>query len=158
MLRPNRKEELVTRTASPRFNIGLQDDFGVTGVNLHYKVTLFDTGEEQVRELKPQEIDHLVLPPGREGFDWDLSRLRPPIIEGALIEYWFEAIDNNNATGPGIGSSDHQLLRVVSYAEKLADAWNRASDYLSGIEEVTEDQEKANKNLGTIILEENTEP
>jgi hypothetical protein len=158
VIEPDRKEELVTRTAALRFNITLQDDFGVATVRLHYKVTLFEPGDEQVLELRPNEIDRLLLDPRAGGFDWDLTRLRPPIIEGTLIEYWFEAVDNNDATGPGIGRSEHQLLRVVSYAEKLADAWNRASDSLSGIEDVTEDQERANKNLGTIILDGSTEP
>jgi hypothetical protein len=70
-----------------------------------------------------------------------------------MIEFWIEAEDNNDATGPGRGASEHQLARVVSRDEKLADALNRASDYLSGIEDVAEDQARANRNLGDIILE-----
>ena len=42
----------------------------------------------------------------------------PGLAEGSMIEYWVEVEDNNNATGPGIGSSEHQLARVVSEAEK----------------------------------------
>jgi hypothetical protein len=68
-----------------------------------------------------------------------------------MIEYWLEVEDNNNATGPGIGSSDHQLARVVSDAEKRADLLNRAGDYLGSISDVAGDQEKLNKSLGNII-------
>ena len=62
-----------------------------------------------------------------------------------------EVEDNNNVTGPGIGRTDHQLAKVVSEAEKRADLLNRAGDYLGTISDVASDQEKANRNLGTLI-------
>ena len=68
-----------------------------------------------------------------------------------MIEYWLEAEDNNNVTGPGVGTSEHQLARVVSEAEKRADLLNRAGDYLGSISDVAGDQERLNKNLGAII-------
>ena len=52
---------------------------------------------------------------------------------------------------PGIGATDHQLIKVVSEAEKRADLLNRAGDYLGSITDVVNDQEKLNKNLGLII-------
>jgi hypothetical protein len=41
----------------------------------------------------------------------------------------------------------------VSEAEKRADLLNRAGDTLGSITDVTTDQEKLNRNLGTIIRE-----
>jgi hypothetical protein len=70
-----------------------------------------------------------------------------------VIEYWIEAVDNNNATGPGIGVSEHQFAKVVSESEKRADLLNRAGDYLGSISDVAADQDKLNRNLGLIIRE-----
>ena len=61
------------------------------------------------------------------------------------------AEDNNDATGPGIGSTEHQMAKVVSEAEKRADLLNRAGDYLGSISDVAADQEKLNRDLGRII-------
>jgi hypothetical protein len=75
----------------------------------------------------------------------------PGVGEGSVIEFWFEVEDNNNATGPGIGSTEHQLAKVVSEAEKRADLLNRAGDYLGSISDVAADQERLNKTLGASI-------
>ena len=58
-----------------------------------------------------------------------------------MIEYWVEAEDNNNVTGPGVGTSEHQLAKVVSESDKRADLLNRAGDYLGSINDVATDQE-----------------
>ena len=89
----------------------------------------------------------------RRRHEWRIGAFAPPLAEGSSIEYWIEIEDNNNATGPGIGSSDHQLAKVVSESEKRADLLNRAGDYLGSINDVASDQEKLNKNLGVIIRE-----
>ena len=50
-----------------------------------------------------------------------------------------------------MGSTDHQLAKVVTDAEKRADLLNRAGDYLGSISDVAADQERLNRNLGQII-------
>ena len=77
----------------------------------------------------------------------------PLLSEGSRLEYWVEAQDNNDATGPGIGSSEHQFAKVVSENEKRADLLNRAGDYLGSINDLASDQEKLNQKLGAIIRE-----
>ena len=84
-------------------------------------------------------------------YEWKISDVLPGLPEGSVVEYWLEAEDNNNVTGPGLGSSDRQLIKIVSEAEKRADLLNRASDYLGSISDVVNDQEKLNRNLGVII-------
>jgi hypothetical protein len=87
----------------------------------------------------------------RRRYEWKIGAFTPLLSEGAVLEYWVEVEDNNNATGPGIGSTEHQLAKVVSEAEKRADLLNRAGDYLGSISDVAADQERLNKNLGLII-------
>jgi len=145
---PDRKEELVTRAATMLVAFDASDDFQIAKVRLKFRVDTVDQGVEKTVELElgnesPQRV--------RRRYEWKLPDYLPGLGEGSMIEYWLEVEDNNNATGPGIGSSDHQLARVVSDAEKRADLLNRAGDYLGSISDVAGDQEKLNKGLGNII-------
>jgi len=145
---PDRKEELITRQATMLIGFEAADDFEIAKVRLKYKVDSIDNGAEKVLELdleqqRPQRL--------RRRYEWKLTDTLPGLGEGSVIEYWIEIEDNNNATGPGIGSSDHQLAKVVSEAEKRADLLNRAGDYLGSISDVAADQERLNKTLGATI-------
>jgi hypothetical protein len=150
ILSPERKEELVTREAVLPIGMAIEDDHAIAGIRLHYKVDSVKDGEETVVPLdleggSPQKL--------RRTYLWHIGAIFPQLAEGSLVEFWVSAVDNNDATGPGVGTSDHQLARVVSADEKRTELLNRASDYLGGIDDVAQDQEKANRNLGTIIHE-----
>ena len=166
---PERKEELITRHATMIIGIDALDDFAISKLRLRYKIAsdpaqlssstppaaaqfvgavsryIEDKIELDLEEANPQRV--------RRRLEWKIGDFRPTLSEGTAIEYWIEAEDNNNATGPGIASSEHQLAKVVSEAEKRADLLNRAGDTLGSITDVTTDQEKLNRNLGTIIRE-----
>ena len=150
---PDRKEELITSIATMIVGIEASDDFEIAKVRLRYKVDTRDEGAEKAIELdlegqSPQKL--------RRRHEWKFGDFAPPLSEGSKIEYWVEVTDNNNVTGPGVGTSEHQLAKVVSESEKRADLLNRAGDYLGSINDVANDQEKLNKNLGTIIREKNS--
>lgn len=147
---PERKEELITRLATLVIGLDVLDDFAIQKVALKYKVNTVDSGAEKVLELSLPEGETNRV---RRRFEWKIGSFQPPISEGSLIEYWIEAQDNNNVTGPGIGASEHQIARVVSENEKRADLLNRAGDSIGVLGDVTSDQEKLNRNLGTLILE-----
>ena len=145
---PERKEELVTRVATVLLGFEAGDDFQVAKVRLKYKADTVEGGAERSLELdlEGQKLSRL-----RRRYEWKLTETLPGIAEGSLIEYWLEAEDNNNTTGPGLGATDHQLARVVTEAEKRADLLNRAGDYLGSISDVAADQERLNRSLGQII-------
>ena len=145
---PDRKEELVTRQATMLVGLEAQEDFEIAKVRLKFKTEAVDGGAEKSIDLdlgneRPQRM--------RRRFEWKIAETLPGLSEGSVIEYWVEVEDNNNVTGPGIGSSEHQLARVVSESEKRADLLNRAGDYLGSISDVAADQEKLNKTLGALI-------
>jgi hypothetical protein len=147
---PDRKEELITRQATLLIGFEASDDFAIAGLWLKYKVDSLDNAEAKTVELDLAEQRPRSL---KRRYEWKIGALNPLLKEGSLIEYWIEAQDNNDTTGPGLGSSDHQFAKVVSEAEKRADLLNRAGDYLGSISDVATDQEKLNKTLGAIILE-----
>jgi len=161
---PDRKEELITRQATMIVGIEASDDFEITKLRLKYRITEpasdLPGAEVQTDEVanpseKVVELDLEGKTPQRlrRRHEWKIGEFRPLLPEGATIEYWVEVEDNNNVTGPGIGTSEHQLAKVVSESDKRADLLNRAGDYLGSISDVATDQEKLNKNLGTLIRE-----
>lgn len=145
---PDRKEELLTRQAAMLIAFEATDDFQIAKVRLKYKVASEGGGIESAVELDLENARAAKL---KRRYEWKISDVLPGLPEGSVVEYWLEAEDNNNVTGPGLGISDRQLIKVVSEAEKRADLLNRASDYLGSISDVVNDQEKLNRNLGVII-------
>ncbi|KAF0179999.1 MAG: Uncharacterized protein FD161_1012 [Limisphaerales bacterium] len=141
---PERKEELITQKATILIGFEAVDDFAVKQLFLRYTV---DGGEEKGIELTLEAAQRGL----RRRYDWKVGALNPKVAEGAMLEYWIEARDNNNVTGPGIGASEHFSAKVVSDAEKRADLLNRVGDSIGAIGEAANDQEKLNQRLGDII-------
>lgn len=141
---PERKEELITQKATILIGFEALDDFAVKQLFLRYTV---DGGEEQGIELTLEAPARSL----RRRYDWKVGALNPKPPEGAMLEYWIEARDNNNVTGPGIGTSEHFSAKIVSDAEKRADLLNRVGDSIGAIGEAANDQEKLNQRLGDII-------
>lgn len=141
---PERKEDLITQRATVLIGFEAVDDFAVKQLFLRYTV---NGGEEKDIELTLETPSRAL----RRRYDWKVGVLNPKPPEGATLEYWIEARDNNNVTGPGIGTSEHFTAKVVSDAEKRADLLNRVGDSIGAIGEAANDQEKLNQRLGDII-------
>ena len=145
---PDRKEELATTEARVLVAFEASDDFGINKVLLRY--TLAD-------DAAPSQIDLDLAPeiPGqvrslRRRHEFDLAPLKLP--EGTVVEWWIEAQDANNVTGPGTMASDRYRVKIVSKIEKTAELNNRSNDLLGNIESSTQDQEKLSERLGDLIL------
>jgi len=147
---PDRREELVTRYAILDVAFEASDDFQISKASLRYKIGETDDAEIQTIVL---EVGTNAVREMRNRYEWQIRDFQPPLAEGTRIEFWLEVEDNNDVTGPGIGMTEHQLVRVVSESEKRADLLNRAGDFLGTINDVTGDQEKLNLRLGELILD-----
>lgn len=150
MLVPSRREELVTSRSEALVAMEVADDFGLGSLRLLYQFV------GATNHAAPASIDldltgetNAVV---RRRFEWKLAQLRPPLTDGAMLEFWVEAADRNNLDGPGIGRSERYLLRVVSEAEKRADLLGRAGDAIGRLGDVAQGQERLNESLGRIIL------
>ena len=156
---PERKEELVTRVAMLEIGFDAADDFGIAKLSLKYKI---DDGAAQSIPLniaKPNDPQPKSL---HNRYAWAIAKLTPrsttqPTLEGSNIEYWLEAEDNNDVTGPGIGASEHFSARVVTEAEKRAEILARLGASIQDVERGVSDQEKLHKDLGDLILERKPE-
>ncbi len=94
----------------------------------------------------------------RRRFPWDLSKLPSPLSVGDTIEFWAEASDTNDVTGPGVATSEHYQFHVVSEADKRTELMNRLGDYLGQINDVSETQRDLNEKLGVMILAQPANP
>ena len=68
------------------------------------------------------------------------------------IEYWLEAQDTNDVTGPGLATTEHYWLKVVSEDDKRADLMNQLDGFLGTLGSVAEEEERLNQHLGTLIF------
>jgi hypothetical protein len=148
---PDRKEELATQQAKILVAFEAADDFGIAKILLKYKMDTVENAAEKFIEMDLSRENPAELRNIRRRYEFDLSALRPPALEGSNIEYWIEVQDGNNVTGPLVASSDRFRVRIVSEIEKRADLMNRLNDQLGAIDFVAEDQEKLSQALGSLI-------
>lgn len=146
---PLRREELITGQGTLLIGFSTTDDFGVGKVALHYTVDQTGKGEEKTIEFNLDSPSRNL----QRRFDWKISTLQPPPPLGSTIEFWIEAMDDNNITGPGIGVSDHYQAKLVTEKDKRADISNRLTNTMESMEEVVKTQEDQNKELGKLIIE-----
>ena len=150
ILWPDRREELLTREATMLIAFTAKDDYGVAKVRLNYAVDWVEGAPHKTIDLDlgsalPKEISRR--------FNWRIGQITPRVEEGTVIDYWFEVLDANDVTGPGIGTTEHMQARIVSEAEKRADLANRLSDTMEGLSGVKRGQEDLNQQLGEFIFE-----
>lgn len=147
---PERREVLVTAAATHDIAFIAEDDFIVGRVTLKYKI---DEGETISVPLAIAPNERAV----RGVYQWPIARLSVPAgkssLEGSAIEYWLEATDTNNISGPGKSESEHYIARVVTRAEKQAELMSRLGESLGTIKDVSENQERASSELGNLIIE-----
>lgn len=155
MILPSRREELVTAHGSILVSFEAKDDFGVAGLRLMHQPAASTNlaVEPSAVELELGEDASTAV---RRRFEWKLSDIRPPVAEGAFLEFWVEAVDRRVDGGPGVGKSERYLARVVSEAEKRSDLLTRAGDAIGRLGDVAQGQERLNESLGRIILEKAT--
>ncbi len=137
-------EEVATAGATEVIAFQAEDDFGVAAVFLHYvvnhtaeKVIEFDLGGENPREMERR-------------FDWTLGSLK--LAPGGVIEYWMEAMDANNVTGPGKGMTDKAEITIVTDDEKRAELTERMNDALGSLDGMSQSEDALSKQLGTRIF------
>jgi hypothetical protein len=84
-------------------------------------------------------------------FEWNLEALK--LAPGGLIEYWMEAMDANNVTGPGKGVTEVARIKIVTEEEKRMELAERMNDALGSLDEVSQSQDELARKLGTEIFQ-----
>ena len=151
ILLPARREELLTRNATLLLGFEAKDDFGVARVLLHYAVNWTEGAPHKTLELDLGGEQPKVL---ARRFEWKIARLTPAPGENDTIDFWLEARDANDVTGPGIAvMPEHWQARIVTDEEKRADLANRLNDTLQSLDAVRQSQQDLAMRLGDLIRE-----
>ncbi len=82
-------------------------------------------------------------------YDWSIKDLK--VEPGSVIEWWLEAEDNNNVTGPGVVMSDHFQISVVTAEEKRRELFTRLGNNWEQLHTISESQEQLNLRLGNAL-------
>ena len=169
---PFEREETVTRRAFIPIGFTATDDFALSTLRLHYRVVQkgseSDTaaaGENAVTAVvaeNPESVVDLNLgenPAAVRGvYRHQLARLVPQPLEGDLIEWWLEAVDGNDATGPGKVVTDVYRARVVSEIDKRAELLAKFGEAGSTFNDLAETQQTVNEKLGGAIMSKEPAP
>lgn len=86
-------------------------------------------------------------------YRWEMAKATPAVSEGDVLEWWLEARDTNDATGPGVTRSERHTVRVVTEAEKRAELMSRVADRFGKIDALSSDQSDLSQRLGTMVRE-----
>ncbi|MBV8781267.1 MAG: hypothetical protein JO353_07710, partial [Phycisphaerae bacterium] len=167
---PQKKEQLSTPIAKLIVGLDAKDDFALGHVRLCYRVA---SADEQTADSVPNgaaasptsrpaekiEFDLQGTPAELRGqFPFDLSSLQPHVAEGGSVEWWVEAEDTNNITGPGVASSDHYLTRIASEAEVRASLYGQLSEDMAELKRTADSQRQDNLDLGELLRQRTTAP
>jgi len=115
------------------------------------------SGDEALRaaRMKRTSTIELDLPKPEKSvrgqYKWDLNTLK--LQPGDVIEWWVEAEDGNDQTGPGRTESEHRTIRIGTEAQVSEYLLSRLGDPLKAIEEIQEIQIDLTGSLGEIIFE-----
>jgi len=144
------KEELATAAATEVIAFRAEDDFGVAAVLIHYMVNhaAEKTIEFDLAGQSPRELDRR--------FEWKLGSLK--LAPGGTIDYWMEAVDGNDVTGPGRAVSEAAQIKIVTDEEKRAELAGRMNDALGSLDEMSQSEDSLAKELGTRIFQKTNQP
>lgn len=156
ILLPARREELLTKKATLLLGFDAKDDFGIAKVLLHYAVNRTEGAPHKTLELDLGGEQPKTL---ARRFEWKIERITPAPAENDTIDFWLEARDANDVTGPGTAMMpEHWQARIVSEEEKRADLANRLNDTLQTLDALRQSQEDLAQKLGDLIHEKPGKP
>jgi hypothetical protein len=127
VLAPGEKLSVRPGTKLP-LTVEARDDYGLAAVRLLCRV---NAGEE-VRELARFAHDGPPRLLTSDRFEWDLGSGGLKV--GDRVEYWAEATDRNEITGPGKGESRRYSLEVVDPRDTAGKLEMNLSDFIQILE------------------------
>lgn len=142
--------EVATASATELIAFHAEDDYGISTVRLHYSVGggVEKTIEFDLGNAMPRQVDRR--------FDWKLASLK--LAPGGLVDYWMEAIDANNVTGPGTSATEKAEIKIVTEDEKRAEMTERMNDALGTLDEMSQSEDDLSRQLGNRIFQKPKQP
>jgi hypothetical protein len=147
---PEEHDQTVTLQASVPIHYEAKDDFGIDRLALHYGVK--PSGGDGILDERTVPLPQNGVVRQVDGtFEWHMGEITPPLPLRSVVEFWLEAADNNNVTGPGVGRTERYRFKLVTPEEKRAELVNRLEGTFRILNGVTSDQEKLNKDIRKVM-------
>lgn len=167
IISPTEREQTVTRRAFIPISFVAADDFALAGVRVHHRLLRATDAGNVVAEGEnaipvttvqaPVTTVELALTQDprtlRGVYRLQLANLSPQPLEGDLIEWWLNATDANNATGPGKILTEVYRARVISEDAKRSELLAKFGESGELFQNLAESQQTVNEKLGEAILD-----
>ncbi len=146
-----------SNTALPRsqrqdLSLLISDDFGFSGLNLHYRIS-----KSKDRATVQQEFTAVPVPFNKgvkeTGVDytWSLSRLY--LSQGDEVTYFVEVLDNDQVSGPKRARTREYILRVPTLEELFATGEKKQEEIQKELAEVLKEAELLQKEMEKVSKE-----
>ena len=118
---------MITARARLPLSAAIDDDFSITDAYIRYRFGATAGDASHGKDVRPEGLDkQLGTPVVRLEHVIDVEALKGAV--GADLTLEVNAVDNNDVTGPGNGTSGKTVLRIVSDEEFRADLLRRETD------------------------------
>ncbi len=147
-------ETTIIPTAHPRLRFTARDDFQVKQVALCVQPASALREGELPDPAKAKKIPLTIPKPAAAlGFDYEWKDPDKTVDwkEGATVNYWIEAIDNNDVTGPGVTYSAVRQWTLVSVATKRAELTETLRKHAESIEDLSRTQQELRAHVEDIL-------
>ncbi len=159
---PEDERITVTLHAKPTIVFDTSDDYGLSDLSLCYQITLPPAGGQEIGVTLPiQRIPIKLENTPRSNhteYTFDIPAQTSTLQEGATINYWVEARDNNNVTGPGITKTERKQLGIVTVESKQAEILEHLKQTATAIGILSNSQEGESTKLGNAVAGSPTPP
>jgi hypothetical protein len=151
-------EGTLVTSMHPRLRFEVHDDFLVKQVTLCCEVTNDDPTKE-TSDTDPSKVKRIPIdvpkPAGALQFNYEWKDPDPAIWkEGTTINYWIEAVDNNDVTGPGVGQTPKRQWKIISLEEKRKEIADKLRKNAEAIEDISKSQDDLRNNVGDLLKKE----
>jgi Domain of unknown function (DUF4175) len=148
----------ITPAMDLPMQLKLHDDFGFSSLRIAYRLVQSKyekPAERYSYATVPLPQAHIAGPTTQAqpydetvGYDWNLSGMG--LVPEDVIEYRAEVFDNDNVSGPKIGTSQTYLLRLPSIQEVFADADKGHAEAIQEMEQSENEAEDLKKDIDEI--------
>lgn len=148
----------VVLGSRPTLTFSARDDFGLARVAVRYQI---ERPAPPGGGPAPIQDGEIALPPPanasvyRQSYVWDLSAIRPVLVGGCTVQYWIEATDNNNVTGPSVGQSEKKTFAVLTEADFKAELLRVLGGKADAIDTIYNTQQELNEKVDSAIRKDN---
>jgi hypothetical protein len=150
---------LVRTPAAAEVGTAAGNIFGTGGaVDDKAQLSPADSSSAPAADEKLAKSIELDIPPDARSFrgyyPLIVSALGPnntSLTEGTVVEWWLEALDGNDVTGPGKAASEHYLTRIGTEAQVRDALMTRLTNSFGSLQDTQQSQQDLTQDLGKLI-------